>query len=143
MVGPQEERLPSKVHVHGEFPEPLPSRWYPDSFIAQASSILLAEGSEGGEILGFPGTCDPELSRLEPHLILLPSCTDWWLSNPHGLCPWPFSFPLRWLPLAQETGCAPANGLEVLSPADPDSQEVLREAEVWRENADCSLAPGV
>lgn len=33
----------------------------------------------------------------------------------------------------QETGCAPANnGLEVLSLAGPDSQEVLREAIIWR-----------
>lgn len=33
----------------------------------------------------------------------------------------------------QETRCAPANnGLEVLFSAGPDSQEVLREAKVWR-----------
>ena len=37
----------------------------------------------------------------------------------------------------------PANGLKLLSAAGPDSQEVVREAEVWRDNADCSLAPGV
>lgn len=33
----------------------------------------------------------------------------------------------------QETGCAPANnGLEVLSSAGSDSQEVMREVKVWR-----------
>lgn len=84
---PREERLSSKVNVRGAFPEPWPSEWYPDTLIAKAGFIFLVERSEGGEILGFPGTCGPELSRLEPHLFLLPYCTAWWLSNPHGLQP--------------------------------------------------------
>lgn len=88
-----EERLPSKMNVHGEFPESRSSWWYPDSFIAQVGFIFLAEESEGAKILGFLGTCDPKLSRLDPHLS---NCTNWWLSNPHGLCPrelWPSLLP--------------------------------------------------
>lgn len=61
-----EERLPSKMNVHGEFPESLSSWWYPDSFIAQVGFIFLAEESEGSKILGFLGTCDPKLSRRIP-----------------------------------------------------------------------------
>ena len=139
-----EERLPSKMNVHGEFPESLSSWWYPDSFIAQVGFIFLAEESEGGKILGFLGTCDPKLSSLDPHLS---NCTDWWLSNPRGLCPRNsgllFSHQSDFLARAQETGCAPANCLKVLSAAGPDSREVVREAEVWRDNTDYSLAPGV
>ena len=59
-----EERLPSKMNVHGEFPESRSSWWYPDSFIAQVGFIFLAEESEGAKILGFLGTCDPKLLPL-------------------------------------------------------------------------------
>lgn len=136
---PQEERerLPGKVNVHEDFPEHLSQRG-PDTFIAKAASPSWLRGLKEGR-------CGPELSRPESSRSLLPECTAW-LSNPHGL--WPRSLgpslhQLRWLPLALEMGCAPANGLQGLSLAGPDSQEVLREAEVWRDNTGCSLTPGI
>lgn len=51
---PQEESLPKKMSVHGEFPELLPSQLCHDPFIAKAGFTLLAEGTERGEIPKVP-----------------------------------------------------------------------------------------
>lgn len=139
-----EKRLPRKVNVPREFLEPLASQQGPETFIVQTGFILLAEGTGGGISWGFLGSCGPELSWLEPYYSLLPKCTAWWLSNSHGLWPrssGPSLLQPWWLPLAQETRCAPVNGLEVLSSAG-HSWEVLKEAEVWRDIAGCLLTPG-